>query len=301
VKFAHQNTGKASAWLLAARPHTLWAAVGPVVVGAGLALGDGAFRWDAFGAALLGAIAIQVGANFANDASDARRGADAPGRLGPPRAVASGLLSERAVWAGTWMAFGLAALAGLYLTALAGPVVLVVGLASIAAALGYTGGRRPDGYRGLGEPAVFVFFGLVATVMSRYVHDRSAPLDAWLLAVPVGLLVTSILVANNIRDIETDAAVGKRTLAVRIGRERTAALYGVLVWGALAAIALLAVAGWTPPWTALALLAAPLALRPSRAIGRELSGPPLIGVLKRTAGLHALVSGLLGVGAALGR
>ncbi|MGH8935643.1 MAG: 1,4-dihydroxy-2-naphthoate polyprenyltransferase [Acidimicrobiia bacterium] len=299
MKFARQNG--AGAWLVAARPHTLWAAVGPVVVGAGLAVGDRALRWDAFGAALLGAVAIQVGANFANDASDARRGADAPGRLGPPRAVAAGLLSERAVWVGTWMVFGLAALAGLYLTALAGPVVLVIGLASIAAALGYTGGRRPYGYRGLGEAAVFVFFGPVATVMSRYVHDRTAPLDAWLLAVPVGLLVTAILVANNIRDIETDAAVGKRTLAVRLGRPRTAALYRVLVWGAWAAIGLFSVIGWTPPWTALALLAAPLAVPLVRAIGREVSGPEMIRVLQRTARLHALVSALLGVGAALGR
>ncbi|MDP8959639.1 MAG: 1,4-dihydroxy-2-naphthoate polyprenyltransferase [Actinomycetota bacterium] len=286
------------AWLLAARPHTLWAAAGPVLVGAGLALGDGVFRPDVFLATLVGALAIQVAANLANDASDARRGADSAGRIGPTRAVASGLLSERAVWMATWASFGVAALAGLYLAAVAGWLVLAVGVAAIVATLAYTGGPWPYGYHALGELFVFVFFGLVATVMSRYVYDRSAPAEAWLLAVPVGLLVTSILVVNNIRDIETDAVAGKRTLAVVLGREAAGGLFAALVAAAFAAIALFAVTGWAPPPTALALAAAPLAVPLIRRVRRYTAGPLLVEALKGTARLHALVAALLSAGAA---
>lgn len=287
------------AWVLAARPPTLWAAVAPVLVGGGLAVGDDAFRWDAFAVTLVAAVLINVGVNFANDASDARRGVDAAGRIGPTRAVASGLIPERTMWAGVAVVFGLAAAGGVYLAAIAGWVVVAIGLASLAAALGYTGGPVPFGYRGWGEVFVFVFFGLVATVGSRYVHDRSAPLDAWLLAIPIGLLVTAILVANNVRDVDTDRATGKRTLAVALGRQRARRLFALVVYGAFVLIALFAALGWTPMPTLLGLAALPLAYPPVRDVYRETAGPALIAALKANARLHLAVGVLLAVGAAL--
>ncbi len=286
-------------WILAARPPTLWAAIAPVVVAAGLAIGQGVFRVDAFAAALIGAVAIQVAANFANDVSDAARGADPEDRIGPPRAVASGLLTARQMWTGVAAAFAVSGLAGIYLTIVAGWVVLAIGIASIIAALTYVGGPVPYGYRGLGELFVFIFFGLVATVGGRYVHDRSAPAAIWLLAVPMGLLVTAILVANNVRDLQTDAAVGKRTLAVMIGRPATVRLYGSLVYGSFVAIAVFAMTGWIPPWSSLALLAFPLAPPLVRSISAASDGPSLIGALKNTARLQLVVGVLLAIGATI--
>ncbi len=286
-------------WLLAARPPTLWAAVAPVLVGAGLAAGEGVFRWDALAVALPTAVLINIGVNFANDASDARRGVDTAGRIGPPRAVASGLISERAMWWGVALVFGLAVAGGIYLAAIAGWVVIAIGAASIAAALGYTGGPAPYGYRGFGEIFVFVFFGLVATVGSRYVHDRSAPLDAWLLAVPIGMLVTAILVANNVRDLHGDRSAGKRTLAVILGGERTRRLYGILVYGAFAVLTVCGAAAWVPRGALLGLVAAPAAVPIVTTVSRETAGPALIGALKANARLHAAVGALVAVGCAL--
>ena len=166
-------------WVLAARPATLTAAVGPVLVGSTLAAADDAFRLDAFLVILFAALAIQVGVNFANDLADAARGADTEDRVGPQRAVASGLLTPGQMKRGIATAFGSAALAGLYLIWLGGWVILVIGVVSIIAAIGYTSGPVPYGYYGLGEVFVFVFFGLAATVGTRYVYDRAAPADAW--------------------------------------------------------------------------------------------------------------------------
>lgn len=285
-------------WVIAARPHTLPAAVTPVLVGSGLAYGDGAFRWDAFVWALMGAIAIQVAANLANDASDARRGADAPGRLGPPRMVAQGEITERQMWTAVWVVLAVAGLSGVALTMIAGPVILLIGVASVLAMLGYVGGPAPYGYRGLGELFTFVFFGLVATVGSRFVHDATAPLAAWLLAIPIGLLVTAILVVNNLRDLESDAAAGKRTLAVVIGPESTKRLYAILVLGSFALIGFFALAGWTPRLTALAVLVVPAAARPLREVYRE-QGRPLNRVLAQTAGLHLATGTMLALAAAI--
>jgi 1,4-dihydroxy-2-naphthoate octaprenyltransferase len=283
-------------WLLAARPHTLPAAVAPVLVGAGLAAFDGAFRTDALLGALVGALAIQVAANFANDASDAKRGADPAHRIGPARAVASGLLTARQVWTATWVAFAVAALAGIWLTVIAGWVIVAIGIVSILATLGYVGGPLPYGYRGLGELFVFVFFGLVATVGSRFVHDSSAPASAWLLAIPMGCLVTAILVANNVRDIQTDAEVGKRTLAVIIGRARAVTLFGALVAFSFISIAGFAIVGATPIGTIAGLAATPLAFPLARKIRTEVSGPPLVAVLKGTARLQLAVAVLISAG-----
>ena len=241
-------------WILAARPRTLWAAVAPVLVGCGLAAGNGVFRIDAMLAALICALSFQVAANFANDASDARRGADPETRIGPTRAVATGLLTARQAWAAVWIMFATAAACGLYVASITSWTVVGVGALAIAATLTYTGGPSPYGYRGLGEVSVFVFFGLVATAGTRYAHDGTAPPEAWLLAVPVGLTASAILVANNIRDIQTDSAAGKRTLAVLLGRHRARTLYTAMVIGAFVVIAMTAASGIVPRWAALAVL-----------------------------------------------
>lgn len=287
------------AWLIAARPPTLLAAVAPVLVGAGLARADGVLRWDAFAATLVAAVLINIAANFANDASDAHRGADSPDRIGPPRVVATGLLTARQVWIGTGIVVAIAAGLGIYLAAISSWVILVIGLASVAAMLTYTGGPWPYGYRGLGELSVFVFFGLVAVVGSRYVHDSTVTRQAWLLAVPVGFLVTAILVANNVRDIDTDRAVGKRTLAVRLGREATRALYATLVIGAFILVAAYAAAGLVHYGALLAMAAVPLAAQPVRTVLSDESGPALVTALKGTAMLHAAFGLLLAIGVAL--
>lgn len=286
-------------WLIAARPATLWASVAPVLVGSGLAWGQGVFRADAFAVALASAVLINVGANFANDASDARRGADGPARIGPTRAVASGLISPRQMWAGVAVVFALASAGGLYLAAIAGWPVLVIGAACLLAALSYTGGPFPYGYRALGEVAVFLFFGLAGTVGSRFVHDGTAPSAAWLLAIPVGMLVSAILVANNVRDLDTDRAAGKYTLAVLLGRRGARWLFAGLVWGAFAVLGGEAAAGWVPRWAALGLLAAPLSIPVVLTVNRETAGPVLIRALQATARLNLLAAALMAVGAAL--
>jgi 1,4-dihydroxy-2-naphthoate octaprenyltransferase len=203
------------------------------------------------------------------------------------------------MWSGVWVMFAAAAACGVYLAAIAGPVIIVIGVFSILATLGYVGGPKPYGYMGLGELFVFVFFGVIATVGSRFVHDSTAPAEAWLLSIPVGFLVTAILVANNIRDIETDAATGKRTLAVMLGRGRTAAFFDLLVYGAFVLIVVFALARWTPRWTALAVGAVVLAVPISRTVHREVTGPPLISALQGTARLHLVVGVLLAIGGAV--
>lgn len=285
------------AWKTAARIHTLPAAIVPVLVGSGLAAGDEVFRGDAFAWALVGAVAIQVAANFANDASDARRGADEV-RLGPPRMVALGEITAHQMWLGTWLAIAVAGIAGVFLASIAGPLILVVGAASVVAMLGYVGGPAPYGYRGLGELFVFVFFGLVATVGSRYVHDMTAPMSSWLLAIPVGMLVTAILVVNNYRDTDTDAAAGKRTLAVFLGRRRTQRLFALLMYGAFALVAGLGATGLTPTPTLFAALLAPAAIAPVRIVYAKTEGPALVRALRLTARLHLWAGVVLAAGAA---
>src|SRR3954468_8368480 len=175
-------------WLMAARPRTLPAGVAPVLVGTALAIHEGTFRPGAFVAALLGAVFIQVGANLSNDYSDARRGADTEDRLGPVRVTAGGLVPPRQVLTATYVSFGLAVLCGIYLVAVAGPVLLAIGAASIVAGVLYTGGPRPYGYEGLGEVFVFLFFGIVAVTGSYYVQIQELPWQVFALAVPVGLI-----------------------------------------------------------------------------------------------------------------
>lgn len=284
-------------WIAAARPRTLPAAVVPVLVGAASAVADDSFDWRAGVLSFLGALAIQVAANFANDVSDAARAADPVDRLGPPRMVAAGVISPGRMWRATWIAIGVAALCGVGLTMLAGPVVLLVGAASIVALLGYVGGPFPYGYRGLGEVSVFIFFGLVATAGSRYVHDRRIPMTAWVAAIPVGLIAVAILVINNLRDLDTDARVGKRTLAVIMGERPTRLFYlGLLIaaFGVVAGATVLAVL----PLASLVVAASlPLALHLARQVMR---GGPLPPLLAATARFHLVFGVLLAASLALG-
>src|SRR3982751_2664708 len=222
---------------MAARLRTLPAAIAPVLVGTALAGTEDRFRVGAFIAALLGAIFIQVGTNLSNDYSDARRGADTEDRLGPVRVTAGGLVPPRQVLLATYVSFALAVACGVYLVSVAGPVLLLIGAASILAGVLYTGGPRPYGYEGLGELFVFLFFGLVAVTGSYYVQVQELPWQAFALAVPVGLIASAILVVNNVRDLETDRRAGKRTLAVRLGRERTRRLYAAMLAAAYLALA----------------------------------------------------------------
>ena len=283
-------------WVLAARPATLPAAAAAVVVGSALAAADGVFRWDAFLVTLFAAISIQVGVNYANDLADAEKGADTAARIGPTRAVASGLLTPGQMKRGIAASFSLAAIAGCYLIWLAGWVILAIGIVSIIAALGYTNGPIPYGYYGLGEVFVFVFFGLVATVGTRYVFDRTAPADAWLSGVSMGLLAAAILVANNIRDIETDRIAEKRTLAVILGRQAARWMYTTLVVFAYGVVAAAVTADVLPTWALLSFASIPLAVAPVRTIFTQTDGPPLIGVLKATARLQLVFAALLSIG-----
>ncbi len=277
---------------MAARPRTLPAAVAPVLVGTSLAIRDGTFHPIAFIAALLGAILIQIGTNLSNDYSDARRGADSDERIGPVRVTAGGLVPPRQVLIATYLTFGAAVLCGAYLIAVAGWALLAVGAASILAGVLYTGGPRPYGYEGLGEVFVFLFFGVVAVTGSYFVQRRGLPWQAFVLAVPVGLLIAAILVVNNARDIDTDRRAGKRTLAVRLGRERTRVLFTVM-------IAVAFVTSWVPwfagalsPWLFVTAAAAPLAVGVVQTVRTHADGPSLNEALARTAKL-ALVFCLL--------
>ena len=288
-----------SPWVLAARPATLPAAAAPVLVGSALAARDDAFRWVTFAVILFAALAIQIGVNFANDLADAQRGTDTEHRIGPARAVATGLLSPTQMKRGIAVAFGLAALGGLYLIYLGGWVILAIGVVSIVAALGYTNGPIPYGYYGLGEVFVFVFFGLAATVGTRFVYDRSAPADAWVAGVVMGSLAAAILVANNVRDVDTDRAAGKRTLAVILGRQGGRWLYAFTIVTAFAVLIAGVVSRVLPTGMLLALAAVVVALPLIRTIFSETAGPPLISVLKGTARLQFLVAALMAVGALL--
>jgi 1,4-dihydroxy-2-naphthoate octaprenyltransferase len=282
---------------MAARPRTLPAAIAPVLVGTSAAVeGTDDLRVGAFLAALIGSVFIQIGTNLANDYSDARRGADSMDRLGPVRVTASGLVAPRRVLVATWVAFAVAVAAGIYLTALAGPVILAVGVVSILAGVLYTGGPRPYGYEGLGEAFVFLFFGLVAVNGSYFVQVERLDWLPFALSLPVGFLATAILVVNNVRDIDTDRRTGKRTLAVRLGRARARVLYAGLLLAAYVALPVGLLAADGPAWGLLALASLPLAARPVRAVRTRTDGPALNAALAATGALLAAFSLLLTVG-----
>jgi 1,4-dihydroxy-2-naphthoate octaprenyltransferase len=286
-------------WLLAARPRTLPAAVAPVLVGSSLAVTVDDFSVLPFVAALIGSIFIQIGTNLSNDYSDARRGADTEERLGPVRVTAGGLMPPKRVLVGTYVAFGIAVAAGLYLASVAGWELLVVGAASILAGVLYTGGPRPYGYEGLGELFVFVFFGLVAVAGSYYVQTEDLRWEVFALAVPVGLLASAILVVNNVRDIDTDRRAGKRTLAVKLGRDRARLLYAAMVMIAFAAPPATWAFGGLSAWLLLTLAALPLAPPLIETVSSRTDGPALNGALAGTGRLLAVFSLLLSAGVLL--
>jgi 1,4-dihydroxy-2-naphthoate octaprenyltransferase len=290
---------RARAWLHAARVPTLAAALVPVAVGSALAARDHAFRLGPALAALWGAIFIQIGTNLVNDLGDFRRGADAGERLGPPRALAMGWLTPAEVRAGILLSFLLATLAGLYLSLAAGWIVVVIGVASIAAGAWYTAGPWPLAYHGMGDLFVFLFFGVVAVCGTYFVEARTVSLDALAAAVPVGALATAILVVNNVRDLDGDRAAGKRTVAVRVGRRGARAEYLTLLAAAYATPAILFLAGRVSAWALLPMITAPLALAEGRRVlGRE-DGPSLNAALFGTARLHVLFGLLFAAGMAV--
>jgi 1,4-dihydroxy-2-naphthoate octaprenyltransferase len=288
----------AAAWATAVRPKTLAAAVVPVAVGTAVAAVSGGAAWGPAFAALLGALLIQVGTNFANDVYDAEKGADTEDRIGPTRAVASGMLTPTQVKRGMAVVFGLAIGVGVYLTSVVGWEIFALGIVCILAGVAYTGGPFPLAYNGLGDVFVLVFFGFVAVAGTAYVQTGSIVTLALIAAVPVGTLATALLVVNNVRDQETDAAVGKRTLVVLLGRRFAFAEYATMLLAAFAVPAVLVAQGHSRyvllPW-----LTAPLAIRLFGRLRRE-SGEALNDVLAGTAKLLLVFGVLFAVGLAAG-
>ena len=300
------------AWLMAARPQTLPAGSAPVIVGTGLAVRDGVFAALPAVFALAGALLLQIGTNFANDYYDAVRGADTDDREGFTRVTAGGLIEPAAVKRAMYAAFGLAILLGVYLVYVGGVPILVVGLASVVAGITYTGGPLPYGYRGLGDLFVFVFFGLVAVAGTYYVQavaGTGAALPLWLPAgtlpvrsvvagLPAAGLSSAILVVNNIRDRETDAAAGKRTLAVILGYRLSRLEWTALVGTAYAVPVVFRLDGYSPA-VLLPLLTAPLAAAIGRTVWTRTGGEALNPALERTGKLLFTHSVLFAAGFAL--
>ena len=283
--------GWARVWWAGARPRTLSAAWAPVLVGtaAGAA---GAVNFYRAGLALVVALALQVGVNYANDYSDGVRGTD-DGRTGPLRITASGLARPAAVRSAATLAFLVAMIAGLALALLVTPWLLLVGVFALASAVLYTGGPAPYGYHGLGEVMVLVFFGFVATAGSAFVQHEHIPASAWWGSLTIGLFACAILLVNNIRDIPTDTEVGKHTLAVRVGDKAARRMYvSTVVVAFLAVVPVVVLA----PYSALAFLAIPLAVIPVRIVLSATQPPDFIPALGATARLEMATAVLLAIG-----
>lgn len=278
-------------WLLGARVRTLPAAIAPVVVASSLA-GD-EFNWSRALLALAVGIWLQIGVNFANDYSDGIKGTD-DDRVGPIRLVASGLASAKSVKRAAYISFLFASIAGLWLALLTSFILIPIGLLCIAAAWGYTGGKNPYGYRGLGEVSVFIFFGIVATVGSFYVQTERITLLSFIAAIPMGALSCAILTVNNIRDLDKDKVAGKRTFAVRVGDSKARRIYvSLLILAHIAAVATFI------PATLLTLIAAPLTFSVSRVVLSQASGASLIPVLSKTGKLQLLFATLFAIALAI--
>lgn len=287
-------------WLLAARPATLPAAVVPVIVGTGAGLhGLKEIHEHVFFPVLLAALLIQIGTNFANDVFDFRRGADTADRLGPTRVTQSGLVTPRQVLNATYFTFGLALLVGLYLVSIGGWPILLIGMVCLLAGLLYTGGPWPFGYHGLGDLVCFLTFGVLAVLGTAYVQTHAITrLDLWA-SIPIGCLVTAILIVNNLRDIETDRRSGKLTMAVRLGRTGTRIEYLLCMGIAFVVVIGLGLSGLVGGWWWLPLLSLPLAVWLVRYVNRT-EGRPLNQALKRTGQLHLVFGLLFGVALWLG-
>lgn len=282
-------------WIQGARPRTLGAAVAPVVVGTAVASTAGPITWWRAAAALLVAVALQIGVNFANDYSDGVRGTDAE-RRGPLRLTASGLATPEQVRAAAVLSLAVGAVAGLVLALAVDPWLILLGAVLIVAAVLYTGGPRPYGYAGFGEVVVLACFGFAATVGSTYVQGHGVPAAAWWGSLVTGLPACAVLLANNVRDVRTDVVVGKRTLAVRIGEARARHLFVACLIGAF--VAVVPIARWHPGAT-LALLAVPLAVPPARAMTTRDDAPALIAALVGTVRLELVLALLLAAGLVL--
>ena len=294
------DISRTQAWILAARPKTLTAALAPVAAGTGLAAHHGVMAWGPALAALVGALLIQVGTNLAYDYYDFVRGGDTADRVGPVRVTQAGILAPHVVKRGMVITLGAAMLVGVYLVSVGGWPIVWIGLASVACAVLYTGGPFPLAYHGLGDVFVFVFFGLVAVAGTYYVQGHSWPVDAFLVGASLGALNTALLVVNNLRDIGTDERAGKRTLAVRIGPGATKGEYILLLVVAL----VIPVIGWRvlawPVASLGALLVTPLAVSPARKVLGHADPPELLPALGQTARLTAVYGVLLGLALALG-
>ncbi|MGK5555139.1 1,4-dihydroxy-2-naphthoate polyprenyltransferase [Actinomadura kijaniata] len=284
-----------SQWVAGSRPRTLPTSLVPVVVGTGVAIGEGHPVWWRAALAAFVALILQIGVNYSNDYSDGVRGTDED-RVGPLRLVGSGVARPKQVLSAALLCFLLAAVAGLALAAVTTWWLLLVGAFAILAAWFYTGGKTPYGYRALGEVSVFVFFGLVAVVGTVYVQTETLPWEAWVAAIPVGLLACALLVANNLRDIPTDRLSDKRTLAVLLGDKWTRILYSACI-----SLPYMVVLAMSPlhPWALLALLSAPLSLPPTQKVLNGANGPHLIPVLGETGRLQIAFSILLAIGLAI--
>ena len=278
-------------WVLGARVRTLPAAIAPVVVASSLAGSE--FNWSRAVLALSVGIWLQIGVNFANDYSDGIKGTD-DDRVGPIRLVASGLASANSVKRAALFSFLIASIAGLWLSLLTSFVLIPIGLICIAAAWGYTGGKNPYGYRGLGEISVFIFFGIVATVGSFYVQTERITLMSFIVAIPMGALSCAILTVNNIRDLDKDKDAGKHTFAVRVGDLKARRIYvSLLILAHIAAVATFI------PATLLTLIAAPLTFTLSKLVLSQASGASLIPALSRTGKLQLLFATLFAVALAI--
>ena len=287
-------------WLAATRPRTLPAAVAPVLVGTAAAWREGKYDGAAAGLCLLFAVLVQIGTNFANDYYDFIKGADTATRVGPKRAVASGLIPPATMKGALWVVFAAAFLSGLGLIAWGGPWLLAVGVASILCGFAYTGGPFPLGYHGLGDVFVFIFFGLVAVCTTCFVQAGMVTPAAWLAAVPIGLLTANILVVNNYRDVDTDAVAGKRTLVVRFGRGFARAQYGLSLVIALL-VPLIFFAYDRRLWSLLPLGVVPMAWSHFQRLNEKKSPSELIALLGDTGKLLSLYALLLAAGLGLGR
>jgi 1,4-dihydroxy-2-naphthoate octaprenyltransferase len=275
-------------WILGARPRTLPAAIAPVLVAVALVGND--INWLRAFLALKVAVWLQIGVNFANDYSDGVKGTDAD-RVGPIRLVASGIATARSVKFAAFISFAIASMAGTWLALLTSPLLILVGIFSIAAAWGYTGGKNPYGYRGLGELSVFLFFGVIATMGTYYAQTEELTLLSFIVSIPMGALSCAILSINNLRDRPKDQLVGKQTVAVRIGDRKARLLYvGLLVLAHVAAVATLI------PTTLLTLLALPMSFLISRQVLSGISGKDLIPVLGRTGKLQMFFAILFAIG-----
>ncbi len=276
---------------MASRPATLPAAIVPVIVGTAIGARESTFHPGTFVAALFAAILIQIGTNFANDYFDFRKGADTAERLGPVRITQAGLASPSTVLAATLVTFAAASVLGIYLIYIGGWPIVAIGVASILSGLAYTGGPYPLGYHGLGDVFVFLFFGVVAVAGSAYLQSGTVSSLALIASIPVGLLVTAILIVNNLRDIDTDRVAGKRTLAVRLGRLATRRQYLLFLTLAYLTPVVLFLLGAIGGWFALPLLTIPLAVKVARTVWAG-TGQVLNRALKQTGQLH-LLFGLL--------